>query len=127
MGASTSWNPQGLSRDCFTFLLTLLLLLATFFIPQELGRFLTQNGIFILEICRQISLGATAKSIAKMFASHLINNTYTVFISVPLMIIPGSEQGYYSGGKVKEIPLQAWAGPGVSRWLRLPDFKPIGT
>jgi len=25
--------------------------------------------------------------------------------------------------KVKEIPLQAWAGPEVSRRLRLPDFK----
>ena len=30
-------------------------------------------------------------------------------------------------GKGKAIPLQAWTGPEVSRRLRLPDFKPIGT
>jgi hypothetical protein len=29
--------------------------------------------------------------------------------------------------KVKTIPLQAWTGPEVSRKLRLPDFKTIGT
>ena len=27
----------------------------------------------------------------------------------------------------KETPLQAWTGPDVSRSLRLPDFKTIGT
>jgi hypothetical protein len=27
----------------------------------------------------------------------------------------------------KAIPLQAWAGPEVSRRLRLPDFKTLGT
>jgi len=33
------------------------------------------------------------------------------------------------GHKVKSIatPLQAWTGPEVSRRLRLPDFKTIGT
>jgi len=30
-------------------------------------------------------------------------------------------------GKGKAIPLQAWTGPEVSRRLRLPDFKTIGT
>jgi hypothetical protein len=30
-------------------------------------------------------------------------------------------------GKGKAIPLQAWTGPEVSRRLRLPDFKAIGT
>jgi hypothetical protein len=30
-------------------------------------------------------------------------------------------------GKSKAIPLQAWTGPDVSRKLRLPDFKTIGT
>ena len=29
--------------------------------------------------------------------------------------------------KGKAIPLQTWAGPDVSRRLRLPDFKTIGT
>jgi hypothetical protein len=29
--------------------------------------------------------------------------------------------------KGKAIPLQAWTGPEVSRRLRLPDFKIIGT
>jgi hypothetical protein len=29
--------------------------------------------------------------------------------------------------KGKEIPLQAWTGPQVSRRLRLPDFKTFGT
>ena len=29
--------------------------------------------------------------------------------------------------KGKAIPLQAWTGPEGSRWLRLPDFKTIGT
>jgi hypothetical protein len=29
--------------------------------------------------------------------------------------------------KCKAIPLQAWTGPEVSRELRLPDFKAIGT
>jgi len=34
---------------------------------------------------------------------------------------------YYEGkGKVKAIPLQAWAGPDVSSSLRLRDFKTIG-
>jgi len=33
----------------------------------------------------------------------------------------------YSEGKGKAIPLQAWTGPEVSRKLRLPDFKTIGT
>jgi len=32
---------------------------------------------------------------------------------------------YYSKGKA--IPLQAWTGPEVSRKLRLPHFKKIGT
>jgi len=30
-------------------------------------------------------------------------------------------------GKGKAIPLQAWTVPEVSRRLRLPDFKTIGT
>jgi len=30
-------------------------------------------------------------------------------------------------GKGKAIPLQAWTDPKVSRRLRLPDFKKIGT
>jgi hypothetical protein len=30
-------------------------------------------------------------------------------------------------GKGKAIPLHAWAGPEVSRRLRLPDFKTIGS
>jgi hypothetical protein len=34
---------------------------------------------------------------------------------------------YESKGKGKAIPLQAWAGPEVSRRLRLPDFKTVGT
>jgi hypothetical protein len=29
--------------------------------------------------------------------------------------------------KAEEIPLQAWVGPEVSRRLRLPHFKTIGT
>ena len=29
--------------------------------------------------------------------------------------------------KGKAIPLQAWTGPEGSSWLRLPDFKTIGT
>jgi hypothetical protein len=29
--------------------------------------------------------------------------------------------------KVKSVPVQAWTGPEVSRTLRLPDFKTIGT
>ena len=49
LGASTAWNPQGLSRNYFTFLLTLQLFLATFFIRQELTRFLTQNDTLILK------------------------------------------------------------------------------
>jgi len=32
-----------------------------------------------------------------------------------------------NGYKGKAIPLQAWAGPEVSRRLKLPDFKTIGT
>jgi len=32
-----------------------------------------------------------------------------------------------SKGKGKAIPLQTWTGPEVSRRLRLPDFKTIGT
>jgi hypothetical protein len=32
-----------------------------------------------------------------------------------------------SKGTGKAIPLQAWTGPEVSRRLRLPDFKTIGT
>jgi hypothetical protein len=30
-------------------------------------------------------------------------------------------------GKGKTIPLQAWIGPEVSRRMRLPDFKTVGT
>jgi len=33
----------------------------------------------------------------------------------------------YVADKGKAIPLQAWTGPEVSRRLRLPDFKTIGT
>jgi len=29
--------------------------------------------------------------------------------------------------KGKAIPLQAWTGPEISRRLRIPDFKAIGT
>jgi len=32
-----------------------------------------------------------------------------------------------SGKKIISIPAQAWTGPEVSRRLRLPDFKTIGT
>jgi len=31
------------------------------------------------------------------------------------------------GTKKKAIPLQTWAGPEVSKSLKLPDFKTIGT
>jgi len=34
---------------------------------------------------------------------------------------------WYKKGKGKVISLQAWRGPEVSRRLRLPDFKTIGT
>jgi hypothetical protein len=35
---------------------------------------------------------------------------------------------FYNGkGKGKAIPLQTWTGPVVSRRMRLPDFKTIGT
>jgi hypothetical protein len=34
---------------------------------------------------------------------------------------------YDSKGKGKAIPLQGWTGPEVSRRMRLPDFKTIGT
>jgi hypothetical protein len=37
------------------------------------------------------------------------------------------EKSLYVGGKGRAIPLQAWIGPEVSRSLRLPDFKTIGT
>jgi len=30
-------------------------------------------------------------------------------------------------GKGKAVPLQAWTGPEVSRRMRLPDFKTVGT
>jgi hypothetical protein len=30
-------------------------------------------------------------------------------------------------GKGKAIPLQTWGGPEGSRWLKLPDFKTVGT
>ena len=83
MGASTSWNSQGLSRDCFTFLSTLPLLLETFSIPQELARFLTPNDTFILEIFQQISLGTRTKSIEKnvcqpLYTQYLLNSVALV-------------------------------------------------
>jgi hypothetical protein len=34
---------------------------------------------------------------------------------------------FYNIRKGKAIQLQAWTGPWVSRSLRLPDFKTIGT
>jgi hypothetical protein len=34
---------------------------------------------------------------------------------------------FYTPGKGKAIPLQAWTGPEGSRRLRLPDFRTIGT
>jgi hypothetical protein len=34
---------------------------------------------------------------------------------------------YLSPIKAKATPLQAWTGPEVSRRLRLPDFKTVGT
>jgi len=34
---------------------------------------------------------------------------------------------FYGFVKGKAIPLQVWTGPEVSRRLRLPDFKTIGT
>jgi hypothetical protein len=45
----------------------------------------------------------------------------TVVTHVIFFVPP--QQFYY----VKEIPLQAFTGPEVSRRLRLPDFKKIGT
>jgi len=35
--------------------------------------------------------------------------------------------GHNNKEKGKAIPLQAWTGPEGSRWLRLPDFKAVGT
>jgi hypothetical protein len=34
---------------------------------------------------------------------------------------------YSNAVKIKAIPLQTWTGPEVSRTLRFPDFKIIGT
>jgi len=49
-----------------------------------------------------------------------------VFSSLRLYIF--TRQLYGNGkGKGKVIPLQAWTGPEVSRRLRLPDFKTIGS
>jgi len=39
--------------------------------------------------------------------------------------IPGTE--YKKLKKGKAIPLQAWTDPEISRRLKLPDFKTIGT
>ena len=33
----------------------------------------------------------------------------------------------YGKGKGKAVPLEAWTGPKVSRRLRLPYFKTVGT
>jgi len=38
-----------------------------------------------------------------------------------------NDTGRWKYKKGKAIPLQAWTGPEVSRRLRLPDFKTIGT
>ena len=32
-----------------------------------------------------------------------------------------------SKGKGKGVPLKAWTGPEAFRWLRLPNFKTVGT
>jgi hypothetical protein len=44
-------------------------------------------------------------------------------------MVSGCIDQTYSGGgkKCKEIPLQAWTGPEVSRRLKLLDFKTIDT
>jgi hypothetical protein len=41
--------------------------------------------------------------------------------------IIGSRRNSHLEQKGKVIPLQAWTGPEVSRRLRFPDFKTIGT
>ena len=38
-----------------------------------------------------------------------------------------NDLSYYSEGKGKAIPLQAWTGLEGSRRLRPPDFKTVGT
>jgi hypothetical protein len=38
-----------------------------------------------------------------------------------------AEQAWILRGKVKPVPLHVWTGPEGSRWLRLPDFKTVGT
>jgi hypothetical protein len=54
--------------------------------------------------------------------------TYTARISISLATIMLSRQSNITRiKKGKAIPLQAWTGPEVSRKLRLPDFKTIGT
>jgi len=37
------------------------------------------------------------------------------------------EKSLFIGGKGTALPLQIWIGPEVSRRLRLPDFKTVGT
>jgi hypothetical protein len=40
--------------------------------------------------------------------------------------VTGYKNLLFNKNKGKAIPLQAWAGPEVSRRLKIPDFKTIG-
>ena len=50
-----------------------------------------------------------------------------LFLLFPFYLLPSFLLTFISFISIKPIPLQAWTGPDVSRRLRLPDFKTIGT
>jgi hypothetical protein len=53
---------------------------------------------------------------------------YTVRATWKYPTVPTPELlPYFTKGKGKAIPLQAWIGPEGSRRMRLPDFMTIGT
>jgi hypothetical protein len=54
--------------------------------------------------------------------AHFVNE-----LCVIIMLMEINRSRYDLNLQLKAIPLQSWTGPEVSRRLRLPDFKTIGT
>jgi len=87
--------------------------------------------------CPTLSTKTTTSKINKLatvlnLASRILVKFYRRFretIHLHIQVRRWKQQVSLSKGKAKgkAIPLEAWTGPEVSRRLRLPDFKTVGT
>ena len=115
LGASTSWNLQGLSRPAMRLLYL--------YLYQSVLFFHLSFQIAILHLLIFVFWSSSKSTFVRIIVKYLNYFSFTIrSISTTNQIQPTS-----SANESKAIPLQVWTAHECSRRMRLPDCKTIGT